>query len=216
MRPGLRPNWAVALSNDRIAEDKRLFVKIAREICPAWKVAPEHREVINAIFEWCMDIPGNLDLEKGLWLWGNNGTGKTTLLHIVKRFCARIGKRDSCGDVYGFRIVNTSEICGAYERDGRGGIEKYIVSRRQAFDELGSEEIPTGHFGTPLNVMQYILQGRYDRRFGDFTHVTTNLTLDDVMRRYEARIYDRCKEMFNLIHLGGKTYRQKPYGWTND
>lgn len=191
-------------------------MKTARGICPTWEVAPEHREAVNAIFEWCMDIPGKLDLSKGLWLWGNNGTGKTTLLRIVKEFCREIRKRDSRGDIYGFRIVNVPELCGIYESKGRKGIEEYIVTSRQAFDELGAEETLTGHFGTPLNVMQYILMGRYDRRFGGVTHVTTNLTLEDVKARYGDRIYDRCKEMFNIVYLGGKTYREKPYGWTNN
>lgn len=201
------------LSNDQIAEAKRWFVKTARDICPEWKVAPEQREAINAIFTWCMDIPGKLDLDKGLWLCGNNGTGKSTLLRIIKNFCKEAGKKDSYGNDYGFRIVSVPELCGIYETKGRSGIEEYIVNKRQAFDELGAEETVTGHFGTPLNVMQYILLGRYDRRYKDFTHVTTNLTLDDVKAQYGDRVYDRCKEMFNLIHLGGKTYRKKPYGW---
>ena len=36
------------------------------------------------------------------------------------------------------------------------GIRQYIDSPRQAFDELGSETVPTGRYGNFENVMQYM------------------------------------------------------------
>lgn len=179
----------------------------ATELCPGWVVAPEHRDAINAIFRWCMELDGCLDPMKGLWLCGSNGTGKTTLLHIVKHFCQRIGRKDMDGNPYGFRISNAPQVCSIYEREGYKGIEEFVRLRRQAFDELGAEATLTGHYGTPLDVMQYILLGRYDNRHFGFTHVTTNLTLDDVKARYKIKVYDRIKEMFNIVYLGGRTYR---------
>ena len=196
----------------RIDDLKWLFFRSARNICTDWKVAKEHREAINDIFRWCLELDGNLDCNKGLWLWGNNGTGKTTILKIIQEFSHAIGKRDAWGNEYGFRINSVPVICGIYEKEGRGGIEQFATLRRQAFDELGAEEVITGHYGTPLNVMQYILMRRYDRRFDSFTHVTTNLTKEELQERYGDRVYDRCKEMFNFIHLGGTTNRKKPFG----
>lgn len=210
----LRPEWHrspdVGLS--KINDLKRLFFRTARNICPDWQVAGEHRYAINDIFRWCLELDGNLDCNKGLWLWGNNGTGKTTMLKIIKDFCRKIGKRDAKGNIYSFRIVNVPEVCGIYEDKGRKGLSEFVTLPCQAFDELGAEETLTGHFGNPINVMQYILMGRYDRRYENFTHVTTNLEQSDLLKRYGPRVYDRCKEMFNFVYLGGKTYRKKPYG----
>lgn len=182
-------------------------MEVALEVCPEWTVLPEHRRAIGAIFNWCMDLPGPLLLHKGLWLCGNNGTGKTTLLQIVKRFCPIAGKLDMNGNPYGFRITNALEVCSRYEQKGDQGIETYIREPRQAFDELGAESIPSGYFGCAKNVMQHILLGRYDRRFGGFTHVATNLDFPDVMGFYGPRVYDRIKEMFNFILLKGTTFR---------
>lgn len=210
MRRESRPSPAV--DSSRIKDLKWLFLKTARNICPDWRIADEHKDTVNDIFTWCLGMNGNLDCDKGLWLWGNNGTGKTTMLKIIKDFCRAIGKRDAMGNEYGFRIVSVPEICGIYEKEGRGGIEQFATLRRQAFDELGAEEVITGHYGTPLNVMEYILMRRYDRRYDDFTHVTTNLTKEELKERYKDRVYDRCKEMFNFIYLGGATYRKKPFG----
>ena len=46
--------------------------------------------------------------------------------------------------------------------------------------------------------MQYIFQSRYDNRYHQFTHATTNFTIDQIQDVYGERIYDRFKEMFNL------------------
>lgn len=154
-----------------------------------------------------MELEGTLDRNKGLCLYGNNGTGKTTLLHIVRHFCEKIGKRDSSGNLYSFRISAVSEISGAFMKSGESGLETYIRSDRQAFDDLGTESIPSMHFGTQLNVMQYILQSRYDKRFTSFTHMTMNLDIDQISDLYGERIYDRCKEMFNFVKFVGDSFR---------
>jgi len=180
---------------------------VARIICPGWTVAPDNRESVNAIFEWCMGMDGRLDLDKGLWLWGNIGTGKSTMLKIVKEFCRRIGKLDPWGNDYSFRITSALEISTRYQQEGASGIEDYIRLPRQAFDEVGAEPTATGYYGTPMDVIGTILMGRYDRRHENITHVTTNFTEDDLLARYKARVYDRCREMFNFVYFGGKSYR---------
>ena len=61
-----------------------------------------------------------------------------------------------------------------------------------------------------LNVMQYILEMRYDKREGNITHVTTNMSIDEIKIMYEDYIFDRCKLMFNFIEIVSPTYRPKP------
>lgn len=183
---------------------------IAKGYCPNFYIRDEFRETINEIFLWCIDRPNKLDINKGLWLCGNNGTGKTTLLYIIREFCRQIGKKCLDGDdniPYSFRINNASMVAGEFNKHGYSGIEQYVSLSRQAFDELGSEPQLTSYFGTPMNVMQYVLQRRYDRRFEFITHVTTNLRIDEIAQIYGDRIYDRCKEMFNFIFIEGASFR---------
>lgn len=201
------PNRNAGLSSEQILKAKRSFVETARAICPGWTVAPENRTTVNAIFEWCMGMDGELDPDKGLWLYGNIGTGKSTMLKIVKEFCRRIGRRDPMGNTYGFRISSALEICSRYQKEGASGIEEYITLPRQAFDEVGSEPTATGYYGTPMDVISTILMGRYDRRHENITHVTTNLSVDGLAARYKDRVYDRCREMFNFVNFKGKSYR---------
>ena len=204
-----RSNRTVDLS--RISEYKTLFVRYALAICPGFIIRDELKPVYNDIVHWAvMDYCGNLDPDKGLLLWGDIGTGKSTMLRIIREFCAAV-RPSVDGRRYYFRITNVIDVCADYADEssagGYRGIRQYIESPRQAFDELGSETVPTGRYGNFENVMQYIFQSRYDNRHHQFTHATTNLTIDQICDVYDERIYDRFKEMFNFVALRGKTFR---------
>lgn len=192
----------------RIDAIKRQFINVAESVCPGFTIRNDQKVLMHDIFAWCMMMPGKYDPNKGLWLHGDIGTGKSTMLEIVKQFCGLIRPKFEGKFPYSFRTSNAITVCGEFADNGYNGIESYITSRRQAFDELGSEYSPTSHYGTVDNVMQYILQRRYDNRHESFTHVTTNLTIEQVSERYGARIYDRCKEMFNFVEMRGKTFRK--------
>lgn len=166
-------------------------------------------------------LEGPYNPEKGLWLYGNIGTGKSTMLEIIRQYCAKVRPRRRYRDlnypgllvaepwVYGFNIVNTAFVAGAFAKGGYPAIERYIVNCRQAFDEVGRETIPTGYFGNLENVFQYIIQRRYDLRHHDFTHVTSNLRKEQIKDVYGPHIYDRCKEMFNFVEMTGRTWRRE-------
>lgn len=199
-------------------------MEVARRICPSFVVREDYKPLFNDIVRYCLMADGNLNPRKGLWLWGDIGTGKTTLLHIVRDFCSIVRPLDRDGGQYSFRITNAIDVCAKFADKGYEGIKKYIASdpemyigmyninlniSRQAFDEIGSEARITQHYGCAENVFQYILQRRYDRHDGidNITHVTTNLTPKQIAGEYGARIHDRCKEMFNFVALRGKTFR---------
>lgn len=181
-------------------------MEIANGICPGYEIREELRETINDLFRWCMMLDGKLDTNKGLWLYGNIGTGKSTMLRIIKEFCKEVRPK-SDGKIYSFAIISANEICRKYAKKGDDGISEYIKSRRLAIDEIGTETIPTAHYSNAINVIEQVLLARYDNRFDSFTHVTTNLTEDERKSRYKLRVYDRCKEMFNFVEFKGKTFR---------
>lgn len=164
-------------------------------------------------------LDGKYNPEKGLWLWGDIGTGKSTMLEIIREYCRRkrppVAYRDKDFPrqmredkwSYSFRITNASYVAGMFAKEGYPGIEEYIAFCRQAFDEVGRECIPTGFFGNMENVFQYIFQRRYDLRHGDFTHVTSNLSPDQIGIVYGDHICDRCFEMFNFVQMSGESWR---------
>lgn len=177
------------------------------------------KPLLNDIVRWCLMLDGPYDPHKGLWIWGDIGTGKSTLLKIIQEYCRIVRKPERYRDIshpnrlrkdvlpYGFRITNANYVTGAYARDGYPGIEEYIANCRQAFDEVGRECVPTGYYGNLENIFQYIFQRRYDLRRGDFTHVTSNLNPQQIGAVYGDHIYDRCIEMFNFVEMKGESWR---------
>jgi len=77
-----------------------------------------------------------------------------------------------------------------------------------AIDELGREPMDAKHYGTGINVVQIILQLRYEVRREFITLATTNLNPDiEFESKYGDYIADRVKEMFNVIEIKGKSRR---------
>jgi DNA replication protein DnaC len=140
------------------------------------------------------------DLNKGLLLFGGVGIGKTTLMHFFKRNPRATYKVISCRDI-------ESDFSSEGEKSVRQCSTNIAIPENEflqkeigfCFDDLGTEA--TGkHYGKEKNVMAEILLNRYDNRLPFcFTHVTTNLSHEEVKDQYGIRAYDRFKEMFNII-----------------
>ena len=165
-----------------------------------------NRELLNGLFLYFIGSPDSpYNLRKGLWLDGDIGVGKTTLMSVFRDFMVTMRK----GFLLTTAIGNDYSITGkldTYVANVNGYSAKPITL---CIDELGREQIPVMHFGNKLNVMQYILHQRYGlwQSSGVITHVTTNLKPQDVERRYESYILDRCRQMFNTVSINGKSKR---------
>jgi DNA replication protein DnaC len=67
------------------------------------------------------------------------------------------------------------------------------------------------HYGHEKNVMAEIILNRYDNNLPyHCTHITTNLTADEIKAQYGTRVTDRIREMFNIIKfpVGAKSRRK--------
>lgn len=167
---------------------------------------------MNQLFLYAEGRSEKLDVNKGLLLRGNIGTGKSTIMQILNRYSYFTrGKSKGGYPIGGFRIDSASCIANGFSMRGKDALELYYLQQRNTandrFDELGREPIPAKYFGTELNVMQYIFQCRYELRHKVITHVTTNLTIKEIQTIYGAYIADRINEMFNVLDLNGASRR---------
>lgn len=174
-----------------------------------FKVDQRNKKVISDLFNYFMGVPGNLDLQKGIWLEGEVGTGKSTIMSAFSQFKRTL--RD------GFKVYICSQVTTEYIQTGSIELDKYLNNKNGylgvpvdiCFDELGREPIPAKHFGTELNVFQHILHVRYSlwQQTRLKTYITTNLKPHEVEKYYDKYIRDRRKEMFNIIALTGESRR---------
>lgn len=161
----------------------------------------ENSSAINLAANWLAREPREgLDLNKGLLIVGHVGTGKTMLLRTV---------RNAMRNAYGlqFGIKSASDLVRQFTENGYEGIEKWMNAPHVCFDDLGSEGEAV-HYGKRTNLMAEIIEARYERMMQGikcWSHFTTNLGTDKILKIYGGRVASRLQQMTNLIEIGGKS-----------
>lgn len=126
---------------------RQLFLDTANEIVPGFAIDENNRKAINDLFRYFTGLNGDLNPNKGLWIMGPNGTGKSKLLTIFSVFQQR--RYD------GFKVFECMTISNQYA--SKGDVNKYTYNELgsyigqkpvdMGFDEFGRETIPANHFG---------------------------------------------------------------------
>lgn len=167
-------------------------------------------KIKNLCCYFANDERTKLDLNKGIFLIGNIGNGKTSLMRFF-----------STNQLYGFRVERVIDITSDYKILGEAGVKTYANNLKVSqnlyglenygycFDDLGTEEVPAKHYGESKNVFAEIILSRYDNPLTPYnsTHATTNKDLTEIENTYGSRVYDRMKEMFNVIFFDHESFR---------
>lgn len=187
-----------------------LFRRCCQLACPEFVVDERNREIMNEIFLYLIRGSEKLDVDKGLLLYGPVGTGKSTILKIIQLYDRYSNGRDQTGYYLsgGFPIESATFIANQYSRKGVDGIFKYdgLNGIGLGIDEVGREP-RVKYFGSEMDVIQYILQTRYDNRRMCKTFITTNMFPDQFEPKYGEYIADRINEMFNVVEIKGSSRR---------
>ncbi len=207
--PPISVDWAKEMAFFRAA-----FLKVEPRFDP--KLAD--RNILNSLFAWVWKLDEYnklmLDYNKGFCFYGDIGLGKSMTLQALRQYRNGLVSRNE-SKREDFRMKGTwlkaaSELANIFSVDGQPALIKYTTDEiNLIIDELGREPRPAKYFGTELNVIQFVLQLRYDHRRDSVTHITTNLKLEDIAQKYGAYIADRCLEMFNFIEFKGASLRSK-------
>lgn len=195
-----------------------LWRKACTDIEPNFDFNRAPRDLHNTLLAWTWRYdPWNVlqfDYDRGILLLGDIGRGKSATLLILRRYHALLYNEDYTlhqrDHRLGIRYAPASLIVGAYGDGGMEGIAQYTdKDSNLIIDELGREPAEANNFGTKLDVLQYVLQTRYDNRHTGVTHATTNMDVDEIIHRYGAHIADRFSEMFNIYKFHeGESLRQ--------
>ena len=140
----------------------------------------------------------NIDLSKGILLAGPIGSGKTSLMNLMKHLTHIEHK---------FYVKTCREVGFEFIQEGYQIIHKYSIGKLYhseaktiCFDDLGIEN-NLKYFGNDCNVMAEILLSRYDIYISKNirTHLTTNLSASEIETMYGNRVRSRLRSMCNLI-----------------
>lgn len=187
-----------------------LFRRCCLLACPEFTVDERNRDFMNELFLYLIKGSEKLDSNKGLLLYGPVGTGKSTILKIVQLYDRYSNGKDETGYYLsgGFPIESATFISNQYTRKGVDGISKYdgLNGIALGIDEVGKEP-RVKYFGSEMNIIQYILQSRYDNRRICKTFMTTNMQPEEFEPKYGEYIAARINEMFNVIEIKGKSRR---------
>lgn len=183
-------------------------------VCPEWVWKPEYSEQYNAVFCWALGIDlkcqgRTVRPRRGLWLMGNPGTGKSTLMKCLKVFCGLYADPRSPNMPRPMLWRHAKDISDEFEQEGSAVLDRYVLAPTLIIDDLGTEDREARNYGSVKNTVEDILSRRYDKGIDSrMTMVTTNLTMDQVKAHYKSRMFDRVREMFNVIEFLGASHRK--------
>lgn len=167
---------------------------------------PEQLEVIRGMIRYFINDPASpYALEKGLFVYGDNGTGKTEIMHAFSRFCEQYDLSKK------FRIVQMPDV---YRRAQSGeDVAEQYQQQTTCFDEFARVTGTVLQYGNPVNPNESILEARYLRfkRYGQITHLIANATPGDITGTNSVlspAVQDRIREMFTPVLYPGKSHRK--------
>lgn len=137
------------------------------------------------------------DWRYGFMFCGKPGTGKTTLLNLVKKHGYTGYKSGSF-----WTIKNAADLAREHSMLGRDTANASWECSHFAIDDLGTEPL-ANNFGVKTDAIGDILESRwkwYDTRNCPLL-ITSNLPSDVVMRRYGERVASRIRGMMMMIDM---------------
>lgn len=194
------------------------FKKCLEAVSPGFVIDATNRVLVAELYKYAWSFFKRryeseiFPSSKGILFYGPIGVGKTTLCRALQMYFARINAYafGSNNKTCGIQYVSATEIAMLYADKGIDGITKYI-SREKAtnliIDEIGREGSGglVKHYGTEMNVIQTILQLRYELRDMFITIGTTNIDMstNEFSSLYGPYVADRVRELFTVCEVTG-------------
>ena len=172
-----------------------------------FKLYREDKDVLLQLFAYFTGDPKlcnhyGIGINKGLFLSGKTGVGKTCHIKLVRQFMSYKERfRMKTCQMLALEYMDLgSPLLMQYGRNFVEYIDNNSINQSYCFDDLGTED-EVKQFGTQTNVMGQIIMMRYElfQNRNVLTHFTSNLTAPQIEKYYGDRVRSRLREMCNWI-----------------
>lgn len=156
-------------------------------------------------------IPGNLN--RGIYIAGNTGTGKSWCVEVIREFCLAAGLRvlfsgDSSPRPLSWDNTHSGDITTAFATTG--DVQHFKQAHILTIQDLGMEPQESIYMGNRWDVLRSLLEYRGDKCANCLTIITSNLKMGGELlsNRYGNRVSSRLREMCNYFEIKGKDRRK--------
>lgn len=136
-----------------------------------------------------------------LFLSGNVGTGKTTLMRSILKTLQSYGVAAKMFRASDFPVLFLNNIEQTERQLLRGDWCEVLL-----LDDVGVDQFEYKEYGNAIRPFVKIIEERYNRRLP--LVVSTNLTGEEIRATYGERTIDRIKEMAVGIKYKGESFRK--------
>ena len=188
---------------------KQAFMASSVSVLDNFTVTENIKQHLNDLCAYFLGLEGKLNLNKGVYLVGEYGVGKSTLMKIYRQWLADWWPFSGNG----FMITSVEEIIEYYKKNNN--LDKFTTNYNEdkwpdpkhlLINEFG-KEIKDKIYGTEAShIMNNLMMLRYDlfQNQGKLTHITSNsMPFSD-----EKALMDRYVEMFNVVKINGNSFRK--------
>lgn len=145
-------------------------------------------------------------LEKGIFLCGTTGTGKSLAMKVLGELY-RLNNFSIGKNALRWKEVRADTMCDEFAKSG--DLAEYKKTPLLCIQDLGSEPQETIHMGNRIQVCRTVIESRGDEK-DLVTMVTSNFRLGGraLVEMYGDRVVSRLTEMCNLLILTGEDRRK--------
>lgn len=179
----VRRGITAALRNEGIFEDEITWLSAYDEVA-----------------DWLQD-----NKEKGLFLCGDCGTGKTLLArHVlipILKFLNPVPSYKGIDHQTNIYWGNARDMAELVKEGVDLNFSEYGVIM---IDDIGTESV-SFNYGERVNAFFELVD--YAERFGKFLVITSNLTKQEIIEKYGERTLDRLRKLCRLVQFKGESLR---------
>lgn len=151
------------------------------------------------------------DLNKGLYVAGGVGSGKSLFLEVLSAYSSARGFMVNVGRQtvpLNWKCIRADTVCDEFTRNG--SIEKYKNAPLLCIQDVGAEPLESLYMGNRVNVIRQVLECRGDRD-DCITIISSNLPFNHriFIDRYGERCSSRLYKMCNYLIINGKDRRKR-------